>query len=113
MAFLWRQGESRWFSRFKENVMKWLLPVALASAVIAIGTPVQAQSRYDRCSAHARDAMMGFYPSSTVPVPMATRARRAPRGASFADAGAMAGKAHAANQGVGSLQGYFDQCMAR
>jgi hypothetical protein len=35
------------------------------------------------------------------------------RCASLADAGAMAGKAHAANQGVGSLQGYFDQCMAR
>jgi len=54
--------------------MKWLLPVILACVVSAMGTQAQAQSRYDICAAYARDAMIGFYANSAVPVTMAERA---------------------------------------
>jgi hypothetical protein len=94
--------------------MQWLFPVTLACAVIAIGTPVEAQSKYDICSAYARDAMRAFYSSSAVPVTMAARSREARLGRQNATAntGAATG-ALATNQSVGSLQSYFKQCMAR
>ncbi len=103
MAFPGPQGESPYVSLLREFSMKWLFPVTLAFAVIAIGTPVEAQSRYDICSAYARDAMRSFYSSSAVPVTMVARSRQARRGPD----------ASATNQSVGSLQSYFKQCMAR
>ena len=87
--------------------MKWLLPVILACVVSA--TQAQAQSRYDICAAYARDAMIGFYANSAVPVTMAERAW----GMDREYARAVTGKRHAANQATGSLQSYFAQCMAR
>jgi len=94
--------------------MKWLLPMTLVCAVIAFGTPVEAQSKYDICSAYARDAMRAFYPSSAVPVTMAVRSRQAGPGRQYATANTRAAAdAPATNQSVGSLQSYFKQCMAR
>ena len=94
--------------------MKWLFSVTLACAVIAIGTPVEAQSKYDICSAYARDAMRAFYSSSAVPVTVATRSREARPGPQYATANIRAATdAPATNQSAGSLQPYFKQCMAR
>jgi len=88
--------------------MRYLLAVIFACA---IGTPAQAQSKYDICAAYARDAMMGFYASSAVPVTMADRARGSGTGSAFARA--VTGKHRPPNQTTGSLQSYFTQCMAR
>lgn len=95
--------------------MKWLLPTTLACTVISIGAPLQAQSGYDICAAHARDAMMAFHSSSAVPVPMAVRARgtlRKPHDANT-NSSATTNKAHAPNEPVGSLQSYLEKCLAR
>jgi len=61
-----------------EDAMNRLIILPLTFAVVAIGTPVQAQSKYDVCAAYARDAMMAFYSSSAVPVPRAARMWNAP-----------------------------------
>jgi hypothetical protein len=89
--------------------MKSLFAAALAFVVIVTGTQVQAQSRYDRCAAYARDAMTAFYASSAVPVSMAARERGMARSPGIREAGAPAGH----NQRSESLQWYFDRCMAR
>jgi hypothetical protein len=94
--------------------MKWLFAVTFACAVIAIGTPAEAQSKFDICSAYGRDAMMAFYPSSAVPVTMATRSREARRSRHYAIANTKAAiGAPAANSSVGSHQSYFKECMAQ
>ena len=114
MAFLGPQGGSCYVNLLWDISMKWLFPVTLACAVIAVGTPVEAQSKYDICSAYARDAMRAFYSSSAVPVTMATRSREARPRPQYATANTRAATdAPATNQSVGSLQSYFKQCMAR
>ena len=91
--------------------MKWFLPVILACAVGVLGTQAQAQSRDNICAAYARDAMMGFYANSAVPVTMAERAWEAERGYRYTRL--IPGTRRAANQTIGSLQSYFARCMAR
>ena len=86
--------------------MKYLLAVMFACA---IGMPALAQSKYDICAAYARDAMMGFYASSAVPVTMADRARGPGTGSAFARA--VTGKHRPANQITGSLKIYFHPAM--
>ena len=114
MAFLGPQGDPCYVNLLWELSMKWLFPVTFACAVIAIGTPVEAQSKYDICSAYARDAMRAFYPSSEVPVTMVARSREARPDPQYATANTRAATdAPATNRSVGSLQSYFKQCMAR
>jgi hypothetical protein len=114
MAFVGPQGGSCYVNLLWDISMKLLFPVTLACAVSAVGTPVEAQSKYDICSAYARDAMKAFYSSSAVPVTMATRSREARTGLQYATANTRAAAdAPATNQSVGSLQSYFKQCMAR
>jgi hypothetical protein len=91
--------------------MKSLLPAALASVVIFMGSQAQAQSRHDVCAAYARDAMMAFYSSSAVPVSMPARDRGMARRARMARTDAVASQA--VNQETDSLQNYYDRCMAR
>ena len=93
--------------------MKWLLVVTFACAAIVLGAPVQAQSKYDVCTAYARDAMMAFYPSSAVPVPRRIRGQETPRGPYYANSffSATRDKARATNQPRGSLTFYMKQCM--
>ena len=86
--------------------MKGLVLALLATGVAALGTPVQAQSRFDVCAAYARDAMMDFYSSSAVPVPRAVRSRGRASGVEPARSGY-------SDQQRGSLRAYFHQCWAR
>jgi len=86
--------------------MKRLIILPLTFAVVAIGTPVQAQSKYDVCAAYARDAMMAFYSSSAVPVPRAARMWNAPPRPMY---GRPTGF-YPPRPGEDSLRYHFDQC---
>jgi hypothetical protein len=95
--------------------MKWLLAVTLACAAIVLGAPVHAQSKYDVCTAYARDTMTAFYSSSAVPVPRRYRGKMAPREPKPENTffSTTADRARATKQTRGSLEFYMGQCMAR